>query len=143
MSETTNLQLGHDSPMSVEQAAAYLQVTPSTIDRYVRTLDLPAHKLGPGLNSPKRFYRSELDAWIKNRCSDNTPAREVATKRRTAARKGAETRKQTARSASTCAYCGKFFGQHTSEQWRLCEVDALAQLRSRCSDNAPDREAAS
>jgi hypothetical protein len=47
------------------------------------------------------------------------------------------------RVASKCAYCGRFFGQHTHEQWRLCELDAIAALRSRCSDSAAGQDVAS
>jgi len=81
MSETTNLKLdtvAHDLPMSVDEAAAYLLVTSRTVDRWIATGGLPVHRLGDGPKAPKRFYRSELDAWVRSRCSDNTPAREAA-----------------------------------------------------------------
>jgi len=80
MSETTNLKLDtvvHDLPMSLDEAATYLLVTSRTVDRWIATNGLPVHRLGAGPKAPKRFYRSELDAWVRSRCSDNTP-REAA-----------------------------------------------------------------
>jgi len=66
--------------MSIDQAAAFLGVTTRTVDRWIITEDLPVHRLGKGPKAPKRFYRSELDAWIRirNRCSDSAPGQDVA-----------------------------------------------------------------
>ena len=81
MPEMTNLKLDnvvHDLPMSVDQAAAYLGVTSRTVDRWISNSGLPVHRLGAGPKAQKRFYRSELDAWIRNRCSDSRPGQDVA-----------------------------------------------------------------
>jgi len=74
MKEVTHVKLdtvAHDAPMSIDQAAKHLQVTPRTVDRYVNAAGLPVHRMGSGPKAHKRFYRSELDAWLRSRCSDN------------------------------------------------------------------------
>jgi DNA-binding transcriptional MerR regulator len=53
--------------MGVAAAAQYLDVTPRTIDRWERTLGLPVHRIGKGNSARKRYYRSELDEWVRNR----------------------------------------------------------------------------
>lgn len=76
MVETTNLKLDtgvHDRPMTIRDAARYLEVTTRTVDRWIREQDLPVHRLGTGPKARKRFFASELDTWIRNRCSDATP----------------------------------------------------------------------
>jgi excisionase family DNA binding protein len=64
--------------MSIDEAARYLNVTPRTVDRYVNAAALPVHRMGAGPKAHKRFYRSELDAWLRSRCSDTAPARDGA-----------------------------------------------------------------
>ena len=71
-------KLAINAPMTIQEAAAYLSVTPRTVDRFICEDELPVHRMGDGPKAQKRFYRSELDAWLRSRCSDNTPAREVA-----------------------------------------------------------------
>ena len=81
MPEMTPLLLdtrAHDAPMSIDEAAAYLKVTPRTVDRYINAAGLPVHRLGAGPKAMKRFYRAELDSWLRSRCSDRAPASEVA-----------------------------------------------------------------
>lgn len=63
--------------MGVEQAAAYLGVTPRTIDRWIKDSGLPVHRTGPtgvGRKPHRRFYRSELDTWLRNRYDSDRAA---------------------------------------------------------------------
>lgn len=78
MTETTNLQLDTvsdrvaiDAPLDAADACAYLKVTDRTLARWVE-LGAPVHRIGSGPKAPRRFYRSELDRWVRNRCSDIT-----------------------------------------------------------------------
>lgn len=74
--ETTPMKLdrvGLDAPMVAADAAAYLDVTVDTLDKLVRTEGLPVHRLTSGPKAPRRFYRSDIDGWLKNRCSSETP----------------------------------------------------------------------
>jgi hypothetical protein len=66
--------------MTVEQGMAYLQIRDiKTFNRLVKIDGLPIHRLGSGPKAQRRCYRSELDDWLlRSRCSDNAPAREVA-----------------------------------------------------------------
>jgi excisionase family DNA binding protein len=76
MDGTTPLKLdrlAHDLPMGITAVAEYLDVTARTIDRWIREEGLPVHRLGSGPQARKRFYRSEIDEWVRSRCSDNTP----------------------------------------------------------------------
>lgn len=70
MSETTNLLFdsgAQDVPVGITEAAAFLGVTPRTVDRWIRLEALPVHRLGSGPKAQKRFYLSELDQWIRSR----------------------------------------------------------------------------
>jgi hypothetical protein len=65
--------------MTVEQGMAHLQIKDiKTFNRLVKVDGLPVHRLGSGPKAQRRCYRAELDSWLRSRCSDNTPAREVA-----------------------------------------------------------------
>lgn len=55
----------------------YLQISRPTLYE-LRSLGLPAHKLGAGSRSAVRYFRDEVDAWVReqvghvrNRWSDN------------------------------------------------------------------------
>lgn len=64
-----------DAPLSAETAATYLDVTVDSLSKIIRDDDtFPVHRIGKGPKAHRRFYRSEIDAWLRNRCSDNTPA---------------------------------------------------------------------
>ena len=58
-----HLEAGASEPeiLTLEQAAALLQMDPVSVRKYVRKLDLPAHKLG---DREWRFKRSEIMAWL-------------------------------------------------------------------------------
>lgn len=47
--------------MTVDEAAAYLRVSPKTIRNRVSSGTIPSLKAGGG----RRFRQSELDAWIR------------------------------------------------------------------------------
>jgi excisionase family DNA binding protein len=46
--------------LTLEEAAALLDLHPKVVTRYIREKSLPAHKIGPEY----RFRRSELLAWL-------------------------------------------------------------------------------
>lgn len=54
--------LNNENYISIEKAAEYLGVKPSTIRTWIKTKALPAHKIGGKL---WKFKRSEIDAWVK------------------------------------------------------------------------------
>ena len=49
-----------DNYISIEDAAEYLGVKPSTIRTWIKTKKMPAHKVG----KLWKFKKSELDEWI-------------------------------------------------------------------------------
>ena len=53
-------------PLSLKQAAIYLQLSERTILRYIEKDALPVHRTTRQL----RFYREELDTWLKTRGVD-------------------------------------------------------------------------
>jgi excisionase family DNA binding protein len=52
-----------------EDAAAYLGLSPRTLERRVHDRSVPFHKVGPSLRSGVRFRYSELDAWVAEQTS--------------------------------------------------------------------------
>lgn len=54
--------LTNENYISIEEAAEYLGVKPSTIRTWIKTKALPAHKIGGKL---WKFKRSEIDEWVK------------------------------------------------------------------------------
>jgi len=54
-----------DPPLSINQAATYLQISVRTLRRRIDDSGLPAHRIGSGETGVQRFYRSELDAWVR------------------------------------------------------------------------------
>lgn len=71
--QTTNSELDRvrdDAPMAPPDACDYLDVTITGLARLIRmNPDFPVHRLGDGPKAHRRFYRSELDAWLRNRCT--------------------------------------------------------------------------
>lgn len=53
----------NENYISIEEAAEYLGVKPSTIRTWIKVKDMPAHKIGGKL---WKFKRSEIDAWVKS-----------------------------------------------------------------------------
>lgn len=51
----------NENYISIEEAAEYLGVKPSTIRTWIKTKEMPAHKIGGKL---WKFKRSEIDAWV-------------------------------------------------------------------------------
>ena len=64
--------------MTPREAAAYLKLNPRTFDEKVRTAGIPAHRIGSGPKAQRRFYRTELDTWLRSKCSDSAPGQDVA-----------------------------------------------------------------
>jgi excisionase family DNA binding protein len=56
--------------MTAREGAAYLGVSRQTFDKYVAQQGLPVHRLGTGPKAQRRVYASEIDAWLRNRWSD-------------------------------------------------------------------------
>ena len=48
--------------IGIEEAAEYMDVTKDTVRNWIKTTDIPAHKIG----KLWKFKKSELDAWIKS-----------------------------------------------------------------------------
>jgi hypothetical protein len=61
--------------MDAYGAAAYLGLSLNGLNKIVRNdPSFPVHRMGTGPRAHRRFYRSELDRWLRNRCSDHHPA---------------------------------------------------------------------
>ena len=76
MSRMTNMKLDigvEDRPMTAKQAADYLQVNWQKLRDWEVRLGLPVHRLGVGPKAQRRFYRAELDQWVKSRCINTDP----------------------------------------------------------------------
>ena len=77
MQETTPLKLDRvrdNLPMPAHEAATYLGVTLDGLAKLIAgDPEFPVHRLGRGPKAHRRFYRSELDAWLRSRCSDQAP----------------------------------------------------------------------
>jgi excisionase family DNA binding protein len=58
--------------MTAREGAAYLGVARQTFDKYVAEQGLPVHRLGNGPKAQRRVYASEIDAWLRSRCSAPT-----------------------------------------------------------------------
>ena len=59
--------------MTAAEVCAYLSVTLETLGRFERELNLPTHRLGTGPKAQRRYYRNEVDAWVKSRWTANQP----------------------------------------------------------------------
>lgn len=59
--------------MDASEAAAYLGVGLTKLRDWEREQNLPVHRLGSGPKAHRRFYRSELDTWLRSRCTANPP----------------------------------------------------------------------
>jgi hypothetical protein len=70
--------VAQDAPMTAEQAAAYLQTGIDRLWMWEKRYNLPTHRLGAGPKAQRRYYRSELDAWLRSRCIAPTPDQGVA-----------------------------------------------------------------
>lgn len=63
--------------MGIAAVAEYLDVTEPTVRRWIRELGLPVHRIGGGANghlARLRFYRSEVDEWVRNRYAADSAA---------------------------------------------------------------------
>ena len=60
--------------MPPREAASYLGVTLDGLAKLIAgDPAFPVHRLGRGPKAHRRFYRSELDTWLRSRCSDQAP----------------------------------------------------------------------
>ena len=64
--------------MNLKDAADFVGVSPSTLNRYAQDAkyELPAHKIGNGKRSPVRFSRRELEAWVRKFTASGVIAKE-------------------------------------------------------------------
>ena len=63
MTETNN-----ENYISIDEAAAYLGVKPSTIRAWIKSKNMPHHRVGGKL---LKFKRSEIDEWIdSSKCDE-------------------------------------------------------------------------
>jgi len=60
--------------MPAPEAATYLDITLAGLAKIIsEDPTFPVHRMGSGPKAHRRFYRSELDAWLRSRCSDQAP----------------------------------------------------------------------
>ena len=64
--------------MTPAQAANYLQVNIVKLGEWEKRYRLPTHRLGTGPKAHRRYFRDELDSWLKSRCTDTTPDQAVS-----------------------------------------------------------------
>lgn len=64
---------GYDDPLTIDQVAALLNIAEVTVRRYYKRDGLPVHRLGRGPNAQVRFFRSEVLAWLRSRCTAPPP----------------------------------------------------------------------
>ena len=57
------METQNEKPMTVYQAAKYLQIAPGTLKNKAYKDEVPYHKPAGKMY----FYKSELDAWIKGK----------------------------------------------------------------------------
>lgn len=50
----------NDNYINLEEAAEYLGVKPATVRTWIKSKDLPAHRIG----KLWKFKRSEIDEWV-------------------------------------------------------------------------------
>jgi excisionase family DNA binding protein len=62
--------LESNAPLTVKQAADYLQISERTLHRYMQSEDLPFFKMAREL----RFYRADLDRWLRRRGEEGRSA---------------------------------------------------------------------
>jgi len=68
----TPLELA-DDPLTIDQVAELLRVSEVTVRRYYTHDGLPVHRLGRARNAQVRFFRGEVLAWLRSRCTATTP----------------------------------------------------------------------
>jgi predicted DNA-binding transcriptional regulator AlpA len=73
MPETTNVQL-HEKPVTSDAVCDFLGISPKTLITYENELALPVHRIHAGTRAPKRYYLSEVNAWLRSRCSRPAPS---------------------------------------------------------------------
>ena len=57
--------LGYELPLNTREAANYVGFHPKTVERMAREGDIPAHPASGVRRKTWKFYRSELDAWLR------------------------------------------------------------------------------
>lgn len=67
-----------DAPGTLARVADYLDVSTKTVTRWITDHGLPVHRVGTGPRATMRFYRVEVDAWLRNRCSDHDVTRSAS-----------------------------------------------------------------
>jgi predicted DNA-binding transcriptional regulator AlpA len=68
MPETTNVQLA-EKPVTSDAVCEFLDISPKTLIAYEHDHGLPVHRIHTGARAPKRYYLSEVNAWLRSRCS--------------------------------------------------------------------------
>jgi excisionase family DNA binding protein len=63
-----------ENPLTIDQVAELLGVSEVTVRRYYTHDGLPVHRLGRARNAQVRFFRGEVLAWLRSRCTAPTPA---------------------------------------------------------------------
>lgn len=64
--------------MTAKQAAAYLQIGLDRLGEFEKHHELPTHRLGTGPKAQRRYFKDELDAWLKFRWTAKTADRQAS-----------------------------------------------------------------
>lgn len=63
-----------DQLMTDEEVREYLGVSRPTLLSYRKNHGLPAYKVGSGKQGATRYYRSEVEAWVRSRALPDAAA---------------------------------------------------------------------
>ena len=58
-------ELGHELPLNTVEAAAYIGFHPKSVEKMARLGEIPAHPASGAQRKTWRFYRSDLDSWLR------------------------------------------------------------------------------
>lgn len=58
-------ELGHELPLNTVEAAAYIGFHPKSVERMARDGEIPAHPVSGARRKTWRFYRDDLDSWLR------------------------------------------------------------------------------
>lgn len=61
------LELGYELPFDTFEAAEYVGLHPKTVERMARRGEIPAHPISGARRKTWRYYRTELDEWLRGR----------------------------------------------------------------------------
>ena len=60
-------ELGYELPLNTREAAAYVGFHYKTVERMARDGEIPAHPASGARRKTWKYYRSELDTWLRSK----------------------------------------------------------------------------